>query len=385
MDKSGFVRRLAIFTLMFLAAGLVTAQDAVSTRAAVTVYEAPSVVSPALAQLPTQTSVTVEGRNDTAHWLLIQADVRGWIPSGSTVLPADIRLIDFPVIAIDTPSLPPLTSDEPLASIIERLEATPIFHQFESNQISAIIEQGRQLGSRPNVFTMIGDSNTTNGDFMRPLGLSPNYCDLGAYSYLQDTIDFFSAPPRQGVTNSFVNDSIAANKGLSTSSALDPFWATSPLCEGKESPVACEYRVVRPSIAIIMLGQIDINYAGNSAETYRANMEQIVRISLDQGVIPVLTTIIFLPERDEWPLSLAYNEALLDLAELYQIPLINLWRAGQTLPNYGIGPDRSHLSARVDYFCSFTGAEQELGGTLRNLLTLQALDTLRRRLIETAN
>jgi hypothetical protein len=125
-----------------------------------------------------------------------------------------------------------------------------------------------------------------------------------------------------------------------------------------------------------MLGQIDINYAGTSVEAYRTNMDEIVTTSIGQGVIPVLSTIVFLPERDVYPLSLRFNMVLLDLSEDHQIPLINLWRAVQALPDFGIGPDRSHLRAEVGRFCTFDGTEQELGGTLRNLLNLQALNIL---------
>jgi hypothetical protein len=95
----------------------------------------------------------------------------------------------------------------------------------------------------------------------------------------------------------------------------------------------------------------------------------------------VLSTIVFLPERDVYPLSLQFNMVILDLADEYQIPLINLWRAVQDLPNVGIGPDRSHLRAQVGRFCSFDGSEQELGGTLRNLLNLQALELLRENVL----
>jgi hypothetical protein len=130
-----------------------------------------------------------------------------------------------------------------------------------------------------------------------------------------------------------------------------------------------------------MLGQIDINYAGTSVEQYAANMEQIVQQSIDAGVIPVLNTIVFLPERDVWETSMRYNMAILDIVEAHHTPLINLWAAVQPLPNYGIGPDHSHLKAVVGSFCSFDGSEQQYGGTLRNLLTLQMLDELRLKVL----
>jgi hypothetical protein len=109
-------------------------------------------------------------------------------------------------------------------------------------------------------------------------------------------------------------------------------------------------------------------------------MEQVVQESIEQGVIPVLTNNIVLPDQEtlSFELSIENNIALLDIADEYQTPLINLWAAVQTLPDYGIGPDRTHLKAAVGSFCSFDGAEQTLGGTLRNLLTLRALDEIHR-------
>ena len=132
-----------------------------------------------------------------------------------------------------------------------------------------------------------------------------------------------------------------------------------------------------------MLGQIDINYGNPDIGLYRAHMERIVQDTIDRGVIPVLTTIIFLETRDVWSISMEYNMVLLDLAERHQIPLINMWAAAETLPDHGIGPDSSHLKAEVGRYCSFNGSEYELGGTLRNLLTLQALDELRRNVLTT--
>jgi hypothetical protein len=274
-----------------------------------------------------------------------------------------------------------LAQTEDAEALMSRLQAVPLFSNFDTDRVFDIFEWGQQVFKRPNVFTTVGDSNTTNGDFLRPLGMRSGGCDLGAYASLQETVDFFSAEPVGDNGNSFTNDSIAADRGFSSATVLDPFWADPNICLRNESPLLCEYRVARPSIAVIMLGQIDINYGGLSVEDYHANMERIVQQSIGEGVIPVLTTIVFLPERDVWKKSMDYNMALLDIAEHYQTPLINLWAAAQSLPNVGIGPDRSHLAARVGSFCSFTGAEQELGGTLRNLLTLQALDELRRAVI----
>src|SRR5688572_8534100 len=110
-----------------------------------------------------------------------------------------------------------LTDDTELLAIIERLEATPIFTNMTTDQVYDIFERGQALGNRADVFTTVGDSNTTNGDFMRPLGMDNGGCDFGDYESLEETVTYFSAvPPREGQANSFTSDSVAADIGFSS-------------------------------------------------------------------------------------------------------------------------------------------------------------------------
>ncbi|MBC7813407.1 MAG: hypothetical protein H7175_19765 [Burkholderiales bacterium] len=313
-------------------------------------------------------------------------DVIGFLPT-VTPLPTSIpptstlALPTVPAVPTAIAALPPTAPADRTTIMINRLRTTPLVINTNTQQIHDIFRRGQELGNRANVFSMVGDSNTTNGDFMLPIGLY-NLCDLGPYDYLQETIDHYSVSPREDVTNSFTNQSMAAERGFSAAIVLDPFWADG-LCQSNETPLMCEYRRVQPSVSIIMLGQIDINYGNRDIGLYRAHMERIVQDTIDRGVIPVLTTIIFLESRDVWSLSMEFNMVLLDLAETYQIPLINMWAAAETLPDHGIGPDHSHLKAVIGRYCSFDGSEYELGGTLRNLLTLQALDEVRRNVLTT--
>jgi hypothetical protein len=278
--------------------------------------------------------------------------------------------------ASDTPNPTPTAARDPIA----RLRAAPILMNADTAAVRAIWASGAALGRRPDVFTTVGDSNTTNGDFMQVFGLSRDVCTWGDYAYLRETVAHFSAPLPTGARTSFTHRSAAARMGFNTAAVLDPFWAPSGQCAPRESPLLCEYRRSAASISVIMLGGRDV--LAMDADTYRANMTQIVGQSIAAGVIPALTTFIVLPERGElYDKSIAFNLALLDIAESAGIPLINLWAAAEALPDHGIGPDRSHLKARVGAYCAFNGAERELGGTLRNLLTLQMLDRLRRELI----
>ncbi len=278
------------------------------------------------------------------------------------------------------PTPTPLSSDPEIIAMIERLASVPVLYNFDTLAVRDTFQLGQRLGNRANVFTKVGDSNTTNGDFLQPMGMKGNFCELGPYAELQATIDFFSVSPIAGEANSFVRQSVAAIEGLSSAAALDPFWAGKG-CEPKEGPLACEYRLIKPSVAVMMLGLMDVRY--QHAEAFRRNIEGVIQLSLEQGVIPVLTTIIVLPDQERLSFadSIHINNHMLDMAEQYGVPVINLWAAVQSLPDYGIGPDRTHLKAKIGEFCSFDGAEQEYGGTLRNLLTLQALDELRRTVL----
>jgi len=266
----------------------------------------------------------------------------------------------------------------------DRLLSVPTLYNFESERLAEIFALGQRLGSRANVFTTVGDSNTTNGDFLYPIGLNDgDQCVWGAFEHLRETVAFFDQSPDGDAANSFTHatTSIAAFRGFTSVAVLDPLWATDPVCAGGESPLLCEIRVVRPSVAVIMLGGRDV--LALTAEDYRQAMIEVVETLMAQGVIPILTTFVVLEERqDVYPLSLEMNAALIDIADAAEIPLINLWAAASELPDHGIGPDRSHLRARIGAFCDFTGAQYEVGGTLRNLLTLQALDLLRLNFLE---
>lgn len=293
------------------------------------------------------------------------------------------------VLVLSQENAPDSSNPDPgLDAALQRLNETPVFFNFTTQAVKEIYARGLGLGNRSQVFTKIGDSDTTQGGFLRPIGMGSYpgfYCDLGEYESLQETIDYYaSVPPLDGFKNSFDADSITAHKGFSSSSLLDYMWAESELCVFGELPTECEYRVVRPASVVIMLGLMDIQFF--EVEDYKTNMARIIETSREMGVIPILTTFVVLKERTtdklDWRKSILFNNALLDLAEEYDIPLINLWQQAQHLPNSGIGLDETHLAYPVGHFCDFTGAHEIYGGTLRNLLTLQALDILRREVFE---
>lgn len=349
-------------------------------------HTGPGLDYPVIESLPQNTPITVTGCDVTLHWLYVEPG--GWLPTGHVTLPQGSDLRALPVIETILPTpetatwreIPPpvesLTNDETLLEYLQQVRETPILFNMTTVAVRSIYLRGQAMGNRADVFSKVGDSNTANGDFMRPFGMAGNICDLGSYAYLQATIDHFSTPPRPGVRNSFDTLGFATQRAMSMVSILDPIWAIAPECEATESSLLCEYRMNRPSIAVIMLGRVDSEYG--DADLFRASTTRVVQLSIEHGVIPVLTTFVMLPENIYWKNTLEYNAILVEIAQTYDIPLINLWAATQTLPQYGIGPDLSHLSHALGEFCNFTGSELRYGGTLRNLLSLQALDEIRR-------
>jgi hypothetical protein len=336
--------------------------------------------------LPAEAALIVEGRDETPQWVLVHTDdmaYRGWLAMGHLNVSGVFNPYDFPISAerFAEPLASAQTYSADIAAKIEALMSIPLLYNMETEEVQAIFEHGQRLGNRPDVFIKIGDSNTANGDFFRPMGMSGAYCDYGAYQYLQDTVDYFSVSPRTGSPNSFDSTNFTVINGLTAAGLLDSFWATNPLCEPNESLLTCEQRIVKPSFSVMMIGLMDLEYY--DVESFHSFLDQVIAESVTAGVIPIQTTFTVLPdyisnELPLWEKSLDFNLAMIDVAQRYGTPVIHLWKALQTHPDYGIGPDRTHLRAAVGEYCRFTGSELEYGGTMRNLLSLQALDTLRR-------
>jgi uncharacterized protein YraI len=389
-------------------------------------YAGPGTTHPVETTIPAGIQLVVEGRDDTGAWLLVHAQdgaTRGWIATDSVTLGEGMVVASLPVIGDEPleeqpveaaaaqpqeqpaaapaeqpqeqpaePAEPPSVVEPPpyqpsnasLDAIVNRLYGVPVVPTWLSARTREIFRYGQQAGMRADVFSKIGDCQTADLSFMLPLG--DNEYDLGPYGALQSTIDYFSATsPRAGVPNSFVNASLSAVPYFTAAGVLDPTWATPDYCQPGESPLACEYRVVRPGIAIIMLGTMDVTVYG--PETFDANMRRVVNETISRGIVPVLTTFPSHPDRF-WEQSLQFNAIILDIAQDENIPVINFWLASRALPNYGLKDDNLHLSGKGerrlsvhgpnDRWIAFNGEEQVWGHTLRNLVTLQTLDMIRR-------
>lgn len=363
----------------------------VSNEAGVNVRSGPSTrFNPPIEVLDQNDPVNILAISPERDWIKIEtmSGKTGWVFLDLITLNRDLRP-DLPEESIPTPTVSPqpivqiqVTPGEPVvlgigggATINNNSSSGGVPSNGTANIISIsdrtrqIYQAGLSQGHNPRVFAKVGDSITNNQPFMN--GFGTQEYDLGGYGYLQASIDFFD-------NGSFVRDSIAAESGFNAAAVLDAIWAPSGVCVANESPLACEYRVTNPSIAIIMYGSVDVQLYG--ANAFQGYLNQIVQSTISRGIIPVLTT--FPNGADYYPSQAEqFNNVIRNIAATEQIPLIEFRNPALNLPDRGVGGDKFHLSMNgVSYYIALTGDQNLYGLTLRNLLTLQALDDLRQGL-----
>mgnify|MGYP005847035335 FL=1 len=314
--------------------------------------------------LPPDTPLRLVGRTADLNWLQVMTlDGRpGWV-LGDLLRIQNSEVESLPVSWIEPDGETPiLTVSDPGRVIL----SADILQQARR-----IFAHGRQLGNDPRSLLLIGDSVNVEGRFLDSFA-EGNY-ELGEYAYLQPTIDFF------GESGSLSADYLTEHSGFKYDMILDPTWSNPALCTPAESPLDCEYRLKRPSIAIIHLALNDMLFY--SLDDYRTYMHRVIPTLIGYGVIPVLTTFTaaddFRPEQT--PL---YNQAIREVAAAYDIPLIDFFTAARPLPNRGTGEDGAHLSHRDDWRIAFDGDQWVYGVTLRELLTWQMLDELKRNVLD---
>jgi hypothetical protein len=272
------------------------------------------------------------------------------------------------------PAPPVLGQFDPASVADIHLDDYPVIPEV-SAAMKDLYEAGQARGRNPRVFSKLGDCMTENPYFLGQI--SEGRYNLGEYGYLEEVIEHFSGvPARSGDwdKDSFATVGLAAASGFNVAGPLDPTWANPQWCNAGESPLACEYRVAQPAFAVIMFGTNDVTYT--EPDAYNYYLRTIVIQTLDADVLPILSTFPTRPE-DEAK-SLLLNRIAARIALDYGIPLMNLSRALAPLPYHGVDPqDTIHLTVPADRRAdNFTGENLQAGFTVRNLVTLQALDAV---------
>ncbi len=305
------------------------------------------------------TTVGITGRNAAGTWLRVVIDGQeGWL--ASRYVNASGSLNALPV----TDAVAATTNTTSSGG-----SAIPGVVPSVGSGARQIYLTGQRLGNRADVFSKVGDSITASSNFLYPIGYGG--LQLGDYGYLQPVVDYFSRTTAR-TNNSFANDSIAARNGWTSGDLLDPNRGEQTGCPG-EAPLTCEYRLVRPSVALIMIGTNDAT-GGVSSAQFQANLQTIVQTTINLGIIPVLST---LPDNNIAPDHIAeFNGIIVSVASGYNIPLWNYWQAMQGLPGRGISGDGVHPSTGPFEAGILTGDGLIYGYNMRNLTALMVLDAV---------
>jgi hypothetical protein len=359
---------------------------------------------PVIVVLNAGTDLIFEARTADLGWLLahmVDGAYRGWVSSlyvgyaegfGSpTHLPISDEIVAVPAPA-DAPAAPggeaaaPPEPGQPGvdmdAATAQFLASVPVVPAI-GGRVVGIFRRGQALGNHAHVFTQVGECNSESQAFMVPFGAG-NY-ELGPYGYLQSAIDYFGATAVGSASNSFWYKGVAMSTGLTSLAVIDPAFSNPALCPAGQSMLECEYERSKPSIALIHLGLYDVYWL--TPQQYEYAMRRIIEISIDRGVIPVLTTFPTHPgDVSDWPNDSAtrnqnralFNRTVVNLANEYGVPVMNLWQANQPLNWNGLKPgDYQHLLEPPNFFVSFNGDQDRYGFTMWNLVALQTLDALR--------
>ncbi len=321
--------------------------------------ESPGTAGRILGRLDQTVTFRAVGRSADSTWLQVELtnDPRrrfGWVFRALTALrEADVSVLPVTGEVIDVTPAPPSSASNLISGV--------------SANARQIFLRGQSLGNQAHVFTRVGDSITASPYFL-PAFSGGGY-DLGAYqNELWETVRFYSG---------FGSASLAAGNGWGADRILQNGYNAPEVC-GSEPPLVCEYRLRKPAVALIMIGTNDSG--GVDPAVYERNLSRIVELSIEMGVIPVLSTI---PPKlnDAWngERALQWNAIIKNVARRYDVPLMDYWLALQSAPNYGIDADGIHPSAPSDgNTLRFTPEGLRYGYTIRNLVALQALDALRR-------
>jgi uncharacterized protein YraI len=335
---------LATATLTPTVTGLV-----IESGSGLRLRQSPGTAGAIIDSLSAADRLEIVGRTNDNTWLqVITAQKKhGWVRADFVAVSGDLKTVVVTGKAVDAP------------------DAALTYLSGISAHARQIFLAGQGLGNRDFAFSKVGDSNTDNPAFLTPFDQG-NF-DLGSHADLAPTVNYFRG--------SFARISDAAVGGFSTAKVLDPALARGG-CAGGETPLACEYRINKPSVALILLGTGD----QHSWQGFEARYRQIIEYTIQQGIVPVLMTKADDLESKEDTAPAGFtNDTIRRLAREYDVPLLDLRRAVEPLPNLGCGPDGFHYNSPPDgQTANFDAAHLIYGFNMRNLTALQALDALRR-------
>ena len=273
------------------------------------------------------------------------------VPTLTKIAPAT-PAVGKPEAYAPIPTVPPppdRVNDVPFAAFV-------VMDNAVIDHMRQIYATGRSLDRNSQAFSKAGDSTIESPYFLGRFDSRPY--NLGAYQYLQGVIDHFSG--------SYGRQSLAVRVGQHSWTLLNPVWADKTQCKADESPLACEFRVNNPSLVLMRLGANDAGVP----KLFDKKMREVVEYTIEQGVIPVLST-----KPDQREGTERINEIVRTIAADYKVPLWDFAKIASTLPGRGLGSDGVHLTSFYQHDYALPQALQR-GHGAQNLTALMVLDEI---------
>jgi|GEM_PF-6356253 len=367
------VRYFGIVTLIFVLAGCNFAVEQAPTpmilptfveiaaQQVTAITATPNIVS----QQPSSTAIYIDTATSTATPTFTETEV---IFSTNTPLPtATITSTPTlqPIVPTDIPDMTAFPDiDEAQYADISYQDAFDLIVEtpltvLPVDHVRQIYERGQVLGLRDDFLLSVGDCNSESIWYLEslldddpPQGMNASYYDD---EQVQNTISYYS--------RAFAFKGQSVNSGLNAASVLDPFWASADMCAFGESPLTCDYSLTDSFASLIMFGANDVNVLSTAG--YEMAMREIIETTLERDVIPILSTFTVRPIEgtNTYVTGVRFNAVLVQLAEEYQIPLVNFWLATRDLADRGILEDNAHLTVP--------------GFNIRNQLTVEIMTQIR--------
>ncbi|MCZ2340229.1 MAG: SGNH/GDSL hydrolase family protein [Bacteroidales bacterium] len=272
----------------------------------------------------------------------------------------------------------------PLRPTLEQLENRdvpaaftdyPVIPEISSEMkahLHDVYVRGQALGQTANTFAKIGDSITSNltSQSFTPLGnigYNPIVNGLSQPDLL-NTLAVYQAPVT-AFENSWSRNSSSAIPGFRVQDMLS-------LAPG-------ELAAVHPAISLILIGTNNALLGDLGA--FQSQLGQLVEYHLARGVIPVLSTIpptTYQGNAHQTAVN-QVNQAIVDVAEQYDVPVWNFWKAMVPLPFAGLA-DGVHPNTAPQGGGYFGPGGLGFGYNVRNFTALEVLTKIRKVVFEDA-
>ncbi len=224
----------------------------------------------------------------------------------------------------------------------------PILPQGVSDSLREVYQHGLANGNSATAFSVLGDCQSEPDEFMGIYDRDPAVVQ-SLPANLQETVTQFSG--------SFDRYSPTVKGGTTEGALLWTMWNDNleGKCTAIETPLECELRVHRPSIAFVHVGT-----------HWEARNEHYLMIIIERllanGTVPILVT-----KADNLELDERVNNNLAALAEKYDLPMWNFWASVQDLPRHGLADGTEMLLSKQAKEIHRQGALQTLDFVWRAL------------------